>query len=215
MMKNYKENDKWAVTYSPNENEIRYVGSVNDYKDGGFVDPILMGKQEAESLLEALDHYVRNEEKFFDKETALWAYEHKEWGFGIEELYTYDVYFHDDNNKGWHETYEKCLDYIKANNGSNTSYFADYKGGTVAIFRNETEEEVYWERIGEVKHLTPSLRVLTYAPGRAIALYTHNGEERFVGYCHPLVTLSEIVGSTNDYSALIKKWEQNAKMPNF
>ena len=61
---------------------------------------------------------------------------------------TYDVVFHDetsDNNKGWSETYEYCKNYIEQYNGTGESYFADYKGGTVAIFCNETEEEVYYE----------------------------------------------------------------------
>lgn len=68
----------------------------------------------------------------------------------VKEQYTYDVYFNDDNssnNKGWHESYEYCLDYIKDNNGTNNSYFADYKGGTVSIYCNETEEDVYMETV--------------------------------------------------------------------
>ena len=59
---------------------------------------------------------------------------------------TYDVVFQDDNSsnrKGWHETFEYCKNYIESNNGTNTSYFADYKGGTVSIYCNETDEEVY------------------------------------------------------------------------
>lgn len=40
-----------------------------------------------------------------------------------------------------------CLDYIKAYNGTNESYFEDYKGGTVSIYCNETEEDVYTEVI--------------------------------------------------------------------
>lgn len=63
---------------------------------------------------------------------------------------TYDVYFNDDNasnNKGWHESKEYCIDYIKSNNGTNNSYFADYKGGVVSVYCNETEEEVYSEEI--------------------------------------------------------------------
>lgn len=61
---------------------------------------------------------------------------------------TYDVHFNDEansNSKGWQETYLSCLDYIKAYNGTNESYFADYKGGIVSIYCNETEEDVYTE----------------------------------------------------------------------
>ena len=59
---------------------------------------------------------------------------------------TYDVVFNDyyaSNRKGWHETFEYCKNYIESNNGTNNSYFADYKGGTVSIYCNETDEEVY------------------------------------------------------------------------
>lgn len=69
----------------------------------------------------------------------------------ISEVHeTYDVYFNDaenTNNKGWEESYNYCLDYIKSNNGTNNSYFADYKGGLVSIVCNETGEEVYYEEI--------------------------------------------------------------------
>ena len=60
--------------------------------------------------------------------------------------HTYDVVFQDDNSsnsKGWHETFEYCKNYIESNNGTNNSYFADYKGGTVSIYCNETGNEVY------------------------------------------------------------------------
>lgn len=65
-------------------------------------------------------------------------------------FYTYDVVFDDENDsnsKGWQESYEYCLDYIKQHNGTNESYFADYKGGVVSIVCNETEETVYEEII--------------------------------------------------------------------
>lgn len=42
--------------------------------------------------------------------------------------HTYDVVFDDDtdsNSKGWHESYDYCKDYIKHNNGTSNSYFAD------------------------------------------------------------------------------------------
>ena len=59
---------------------------------------------------------------------------------------TYDVFFNDEsdsNNKGWNATYNECLDYIDRYNGTNESYFEDYKGGTVSIYNNSTEETVY------------------------------------------------------------------------
>lgn len=63
-------------------------------------------------------------------------------------FYTYDVEFNDENDsnsKGWQESYEYCKNYIDTNNGTNESYFADYKGGVVSIVCNETEETVYQE----------------------------------------------------------------------
>lgn len=63
---------------------------------------------------------------------------------------TYDVIFNDNNDsnqKGWQETKEYCIDYIKDNNGTNESYFADYKGGVVQVVCNETEEVVYEETV--------------------------------------------------------------------
>ena len=59
---------------------------------------------------------------------------------------TYDVQFDSEtssNNKGFKESLKYCKDYIKMHNGSNDSYFADYKGGTVSVICNETEATVY------------------------------------------------------------------------
>ena len=63
---------------------------------------------------------------------------------------TYDVCFNDEtnsNSKGFKESLQYCKDYIKVNNGTNESYFEDYKGGTVSVVCNETGEEVYSEKI--------------------------------------------------------------------
>ncbi len=59
---------------------------------------------------------------------------------------TFDVQFNDSensNSKGFSESLKYCQDYITSNNGTNNSYFADYKGGTVSIVCNETEETVF------------------------------------------------------------------------
>ena len=64
--------------------------------------------------------------------------------------YTYDIYFNDEydsNNKGMSESLEYCKEYIRQNNGTDHSYFADYKGGTVSIVCNETGETVYEEEV--------------------------------------------------------------------
>lgn len=63
---------------------------------------------------------------------------------------TYDVIFHDDlncNDKGFDYSYEEALDYIKMYNGTNESYFEDYKGGVVTVVCNETGETVYEEEV--------------------------------------------------------------------
>lgn len=59
---------------------------------------------------------------------------------------TFDIFFNDDNNsnnKGFAISLEDAISYIKNNNGTNESYFQDYKGGTVSIVCNETEETVF------------------------------------------------------------------------
>lgn len=64
--------------------------------------------------------------------------------------YSYDIYFNDEsdsNNKGMNATLEECQEYIRQNNGTNHSYFVDYKGGTVSIVCNETGETVYEEEV--------------------------------------------------------------------
>lgn len=80
------ESKRYSVCYEPDPSgyNSRYVGSVSDYCDGGYVDPILMSKEQAEELLSELDNYVRNEEDFDGcREEALYRYEKNEWGFVI------------------------------------------------------------------------------------------------------------------------------------
>lgn len=64
--------------------------------------------------------------------------------------HTFDVVFHDNsnsNNKGFEYTLEDAISYIKRYNGTNESYFEDYKNGTVQVVCNQTEEAVYEEVI--------------------------------------------------------------------
>jgi hypothetical protein len=63
---------------------------------------------------------------------------------------TYDVHFNDSkdsNSKGFQLTLEECKEYIDANNGTNNSYFNDYKRGIVSIICNETGQTVYEETV--------------------------------------------------------------------
>ena len=66
------------------------------------------------------------------------------------ETRTYDIHFNDDcdsNSKGMKASVDYCKEYIRQNNGTSESYFADYKGGTVSIVCNETGETVYEEEV--------------------------------------------------------------------
>jgi len=59
---------------------------------------------------------------------------------------TFDILFNDNNNsnnKGFAISLEDAKDYINRYNGTNESYFEDYKGGIVSIICNETEEVVF------------------------------------------------------------------------
>lgn len=59
---------------------------------------------------------------------------------------TYDIIFNDpvnSNNKGFKESIDYCKKYIANFNGTSESYFADYKGGSVVVICNETDEIVF------------------------------------------------------------------------
>ena len=63
---------------------------------------------------------------------------------------TFDIHFNNNENsncKGFKYSFSKCLSYIATNNGTNKSYFADYKKGTVSIVCNETSEVIYSTQI--------------------------------------------------------------------
>ena len=66
----------------------------------------------------------------------------------LDGLLTYDVVFQSDyssDNEGFHSSLEYCKDYIEMNNGWDQAdgNFKFYKGGTVQIICNETEEVVF------------------------------------------------------------------------
>jgi hypothetical protein len=64
------------------------------------------------------------------------------------ERVTYDVVFNDDsssNSKGFTMSRQDALDYIKNNNGTNNSYFADYKEGVVQVVENQSGDVVHEE----------------------------------------------------------------------
>lgn len=62
----------------------------------------------------------------------------------------YDVVFNDEtasNCKYINDTYEYCMQWIEANRNDNTTYFGDYKGGTVSVVEVNTGNYVYTENI--------------------------------------------------------------------
>lgn len=65
-------------------------------------------------------------------------------------LMDFDVHFNDSensNNKGFELSLDEAKAYIEQYNGTNESYFKDYKGGIVSIVNIETGETVYEEEI--------------------------------------------------------------------
>lgn len=63
---------------------------------------------------------------------------------------TYDVVFNKGNRSnalGWEGSRENCKLYIRFFNGLNREYFPAYKGGTVSIVCNETDEVIYEEKV--------------------------------------------------------------------
>lgn len=70
--------------------------------------------------------------------------------YTLENMPVYDVVFNDDynsNNKGINGTYEECMNWIEFCRNDKSTYFGDYKGGTVSIIDIETGEHVYTEEI--------------------------------------------------------------------
>lgn len=62
---------------------------------------------------------------------------------------TYDVIFNDENDSnsmGFEMTKSEAIDYIKTWNGTDHTYFGDYKGGIVSVVDSEGEE-VYFDAV--------------------------------------------------------------------
>lgn len=68
----------------------------------------------------------------------------------INNCHKFDIYFDDNensNNLGFAESFEYCKTYISMYNGTNNSYFGDYKGGTVSIYDIDADEYVFNEQV--------------------------------------------------------------------
>jgi len=63
---------------------------------------------------------------------------------------TYNVHFNDENDsndKGFALQIDEAKDYIATYNGTDNSYFKDYKRGTVSIVCNEDGETVFETKV--------------------------------------------------------------------
>ena len=79
----------FCVRYISGNNSDNYVGSIQDYREGGVADPVLMTEDEARTLHNDLMLYVESEyigNNDEDNEQAHYAYRKGEWGFVVEEL---------------------------------------------------------------------------------------------------------------------------------
>jgi len=59
---------------------------------------------------------------------------------------TYTIIFNDNQNTddlGFNQSLEFCHNYIKNNNGTDKSYFKDYKKGVVSILCHQNNQVVY------------------------------------------------------------------------
>ena len=99
-------------------------------------------KEEREMALARLNLQADSERIVYRASGCLFSLDNDE--------YTYDIFFEDDynsNNLGFRSSLKYCKDYIRQWNGTNHSYFEDYKGGLVRIVWNETGIIVYEETI--------------------------------------------------------------------
>lgn len=115
--------------------------------------------QEAEIMREIAAHgavEITDADEFADAAARLDGDEHtyariyRAGGCIFGELDEYDVVFHgaaNDNDKGMNASYSECLEYIQIYNGTDRSYFADYKGGTVCIHSLKRGVDVYEEEV--------------------------------------------------------------------
>lgn len=64
----------------------------------------------------------------------------------MENLLNYKIVFKNNNNtnqKYFNVNFEYCKNWIEKHNGTNYSYFDEYKNGTVSIVQQNTQEVVF------------------------------------------------------------------------
>jgi len=95
-----------------------------------------------------IEGYSKEDAEMFAKIVKVY---YPDYNVEIYEKESYDVVFNDSeksDRKGFDTyRYADCKEYIDSYNGTNESYFADYKGGVVSIVNNDGEtlyeEEIY------------------------------------------------------------------------
>ena len=147
-IKEIKGNVRFAIDWATEENYQPLAGYIGEDK-AEWVGKALHDEFVKKGLNEVDCAYTADkQDEWLDNKTEELVNDYK--------ILTYDVFFsNDDNviNKGFHQTYEECKGYIDSYNGTDESYFEDFKGGYVYIKCNETDEFVYEEPIpaeGEV-----------------------------------------------------------------
>jgi hypothetical protein len=134
-----------------------YVISYSFGDNTEYWNSSLIADEFSSKLIENAEGFETEQEaKKVLEETVKPYAEAKEWNvsFSIDEVEgeTYDIVFNDEensNNKGFAISLEDAKHYIEKNNGTNESYFADYKGGTVSIVCNETGKTVFETEVEE------------------------------------------------------------------
>jgi hypothetical protein len=113
----------------------------NKFQNSDKVDFTDLWKFECNSIPEIAKEIFQKEVKISDnKGLQIGTYD-----------FTFDIYFNDNrntNNMGFDESFEYCLNFIKM--AGPNSYFEDYKGGSVSIYCNQTQEVVFEKKINNL-----------------------------------------------------------------
>lgn len=141
-IKEIKGNVRFAIECATEENYQPLAEFIGE-EEAEWMGDVLRNEFVKKGLNEVDCTYVANkQDEWFRNKTEELINDYK--------ILTYDVYFNNDDsiiNKGFEQTYDECKDYIDSYNGTDESYFEDFKGGDVYIKCNETDEFVYEEPI--------------------------------------------------------------------
>lgn len=141
-IKEIKGNVRFAIDWATEENYQPLAGYIGE-DEAEWVGKALHDEFVKKGLNEVDCAYTADkQDEWLDNKTEELVNDYK--------ILSYDVYFNNDNsmiNKGFKQTYDECKDYIDSYNGTDESYFEDFKGGYVYIKCNETGEFVYEEPI--------------------------------------------------------------------